>query len=159
MGWDVYLRDHSAAPVCSYGIPEDIYRRVAREVHYFEKGHEPSPCTQPCYPLVTVPDHQEGGIIAIGGSSSAHVSITYNYGALYRETLPDPDPEQPNILGRLLHDKRAGDVIPLLEEGVRKLGTDVHDDYWKPTPGNAGHMLNVLLGWARLHPDAIFSVS
>jgi hypothetical protein len=31
--------------------------------------------------------------------------------------------------------------------------------YWKPTPGNAGDALNVLLAWARQHPDATFRVS
>ena len=29
--------------------------------------------------------------------------------------------------------------------------------YWKPTPGNAGYALNILLGWAREHPDAVWT--
>lgn len=29
--------------------------------------------------------------------------------------------------------------------------------YWKPTEGNAGYALNILLGWARMHPEAVWT--
>ena len=29
--------------------------------------------------------------------------------------------------------------------------------YWAPTEGNAGYALSILLGWARMHPDAVWS--
>ena len=29
--------------------------------------------------------------------------------------------------------------------------------YWASTEGNAGYALSILLGWARMHPDAIWS--
>ena len=54
---------------------------------------------------------------------------------------------------------RAADAIPLLENAVARLGTLRDEDYWQPTDGNAGAALAVLLGWARLHPDAVFHVS
>ena len=46
-----------------------------------------------------------------------------------------------------------------IDEAVKKLGTTQDSDYWKPTPGNAGHALNILLTWAVDNPDAIFRVS
>ncbi len=29
--------------------------------------------------------------------------------------------------------------------------------YWAPTSGNAGYALNILLGWAKIHPDAVWT--
>jgi hypothetical protein len=152
MGWDVALQDHAAKPWCDYGTPLDQW------VPKYD--FETEPCPEPCCPAVKVERHAEGGTYAIGGTSEAEVSITYNYGKHIREAWPeDPDPEASNVLGRMLDGKRAGDVIKTLERAVGQLGTDTDDDYWKPTPGNAGHMLNVLLGWARQHPEAVFKVS
>jgi len=42
----------------------------------------------------------------------------------------------------------------LRKEGVLEDG----GAYWKPTPGNAGYDLNILLQWARQHPEGIFEV-
>lgn len=57
---------------------------------------------------------------------------------------------------RWLYNKRAKDVIPKLEVAVNQLGTSTDSDYWKATPGNAGHALNILLYWAKMHPNYVF---
>jgi hypothetical protein len=102
---------------------------------------------------VAVPRFTAGGTYALGGSALAELNVTYNYSALFAETL---DSE----LGlRWLHQKPAGDCVTRLREAVGKLGTETSSGYWAPTRGNAGAALAVLLWWAALHPDAVFRVS
>ena len=99
--------------------------------------------------IVEVEDHQEGAIFALGGSNLAEMNITYNYSKVY--CLFDWKPRE-------LDGKRARDTIPKLQEMVDKLGTRQYKDYWAPTPGNAGHAVNVLLQWAKQYPDATWKV-
>ena len=99
---------------------------------------------------VEVERHEEGGTYAIGGITKAELNITYNYSRIY------------SLVGfflRELDGKFAKDVISELEILVRLLGTNLHEDYWAPTPGNAGHALSILLKWAKANPDAVFEVS
>ena len=53
----------------------------------------------------------------------------------------------------------AKDTIAALESAVNKLGTKTSSDYWKPTKGNAGYALSILLSWARQYPEAVWDVS
>ncbi len=100
---------------------------------------------------VGVDRHEEGGTYAMGGTHEANLNVTYNYSQVTR--LVD------------FHFKKdldgmvAGDTIKELERVVAKLGTTQSNDYWAPTPGNAGHAVNTLLGWARQHPTAKWAVS
>lgn len=94
--------------------------------------------------------HTEGGTIMMGGNSAAHLNVTYNYSFFFFHFLDKED----GI--RWLYGKAANETIERLEKAVETLGTRQEDDYWIPTPGNAGHALNVLLGWARQHPDAVW---
>jgi hypothetical protein len=100
--------------------------------------------------ICRVNPHIEGGTVMIGGSPKAEMSVTYNYSEVYY------------LFGftlKSLDGKKAGYVVEELGELVHKLGTKEYKrDYWAPTPGNAGHALNVLLGWALLNPDATFRV-
>ena len=80
------------------------------------------------------------------------MSVTYNYAVYFREHL---DPESGL---RWLHDKTAAETIPVLTEAVRLLGTERAGGYWASTPGNTGHALSVLLGWATANPDARWEV-
>lgn len=134
MSWWVYLRDHAAKPTCDFG------------------ADSPHACPVPCYPPVDVERHAEGGTYALGGTSDAELNVTYNYGGHFTRALGGGFKD-------VLDDKRAGDVIPLLEGAVAMLGTERDGDYWNNTPGNAGHALSILLAWARQRPDAIFAVS
>lgn len=98
---------------------------------------------------VMVEAHEEGGTYQVGGTNRARLNVTYNYSEVY------------SVVGfslRDLHGKRAGDTLEQLTELVKKLGTRRFENYWAPTPGNAGHALNILLGWAKAHPDATWNV-
>ena len=120
---------------------------------------------------------QEGGTQVMGGTKECHLNITYNYSTLYRLTL---DKEKGL---RWLHGKTGRDTIGRLENAVELLGTHQYErcvdncdkcgsrcgygeglsdpmlpenrrsDYWAPTAGNAGHALNILLGWAKENPN------
>lgn len=101
--------------------------------------------------VAEVERHEEGGTYQLGGTDDAALNITYNYSDVYQ--LFD-------FSIRDLHEKKAEEVIPKLEELVEKLGTRQYsDDYWAPTPGNAGYALSILLKWAKQHPDGVFEVS
>lgn len=93
----------------------------------------------------------DGGTITVGGSMQAELNVTYNYARQY------------SPLGFSLRDldgQRASETEPLLASLVKRLGTaNDSDDYWAPTPGNAGKALNRLLGWARQHPHGVWRVS
>jgi len=103
-----------------------------------------------------VPMHAEGNVIAFNpetnetGMTSAEINITWNYSKFFYEHL---DAER-GI--RWLYGKTGRETVERLKKAVEVLGTETDEDYWKPTPGNAGHILNVLAGWAELHPDAVW---
>ena len=101
-------------------------------------------------PACEVEVHFEGGTYNVKGTSRAELNVTYNYGRILHMTE----------LGSVknLDGRKASDVAAMLERVVKKLGTVVREDYWAPTPGNVGHMLSILLGWAKQHPDATFVV-
>src|SRR3990172_3406350 len=94
--------------------------------------------------IVQVPAHQSGSNICIGGDDEATCTVTYNYSPLFRFGM--------------LAEKTGKESIPILEEVVEKYGTTPDDNYWDCTEGNVGHMASILLGWARLHPDAVWDV-
>ena len=54
----------------------------------------------------------------------------------------------------VLRHQEGSDFV--MDGTVEKLGTLRDADYWRPTPGNAGDVLYVLLKWARHYPYAIF---
>ena len=100
-----------------------------------------------------VKSHEEGSTYTISGTDRAELNVTYNYSGYYREHL---DSE----LGlRWLHGRTASETIERLEAAVAALGTERSPDHWEGSPGNAGHALSVLLGWARQHPDGVWFVS
>ena len=103
--------------------------------------------------VVTVGSHEEGGTYVQGGTSDAELNVTYNYSQHYCETLDTVDGL------RWLNGKAAKDCIDRLGKAIHHLGTAPDPDYWKATPGNAGRALNILLLWAKQHPDAVFRVS
>ena len=108
--------------------------------------------------IVQVPRFIEGGVVQclpnsklVIGTTDADINITYNYSKFFYAEL---DAE----MGiRWLYGKTGAETAGRLEKAVKALGTEKDDDYWKATSGNAGHILNVLLGWAILHPDAVWS--
>lgn len=103
---------------------------------------------------VKVEHFTAGGTYPIGGTDEAELNITYNYSELYYRYL---DKEKGL---KWLHQRKGKDCIEKLENAVTELGTKQDDkSYWSPTKGNAGYALNILLKWARKHPEARFEVS
>ena len=101
---------------------------------------------------VKVKCHEEGGTYAVGGSDVASLNVTYNYAWFFSQILD-------GVEGlHSLDGRRAEECVDKLEYAVSVLGTTRYKDYWAPTPGNAGIALNILLQWARLYPDATFTV-
>lgn len=100
--------------------------------------------------VVQVERFSEGGVQPIGGSTNAEISITYNYSKFYYDVL---DKER-GI--RWIYGRPAGECIDRMKSAIAVLGTHRDDDYWASTPGNAGHILHVLAGWAKQHPEAHF---
>jgi hypothetical protein len=98
-----------------------------------------------------VENHEEGGTHALGGTTDAELNITYNYAFFYYQFLDKKDGL------RWLYGRQAKDCIERLEKAVEILGTRQYSDYWAATPGNAGHALNILLQWAKQHPEGYFS--
>jgi hypothetical protein len=102
---------------------------------------------------VKVESHEEGGTYVLGGTDVADLNVTYNYSWFYYRFLDAEDGLY------WLNGKKAKDTIERLEKAVEELGTDQYqNDYWAPTHGNAGHALNILLVWAKQHPDAMWEV-
>ena len=92
----------------------------------------------------------EGGVQPVGGSTTADISITYNYSKFFYDNIDKKEGIR-WIYGRL-----AGNCIKKLEIAINWLGTHTDDDYWAATPGNAGHMLGILVKWAIQYPMAHF---
>ena len=103
--------------------------------------------------IVEIPIHEEGGTYVLGGTDLATLSVTYNYGEFYYETLNSKE----GI--RCLDGMRARDATEFLSSAIEILGTERSEDYWEATPGNAGAALATLRNWGRLHPDAIWSAN
>ena len=90
--------------------------------------------------------HFTGGTYAIGGTNQARLNVTYNYSPLYAEVWEGRDIQK-------LDGKTVGQAKPLLEAAVRHLGIDADDNYWEPTPGNAGAAARDLLELCNLCDD------
>lgn len=97
-----------------------------------------------CKRPVVVSEHQEGSNINIYGSTEADLSVTYNYNDIFDFSI--------------LNGREAKSTIKLFEQHIEKLGTTRSSNYWIATEGNVGHILNLLLQWAKKHPQAIWEV-
>ena len=126
--------------------------------------------------IAQVPNYSGGSTVSIcmdgsEGTQEASISITYNYSELYYLVINQN-------LSDYLHGKTGRKTIPTLKILVEKLGTSQYRrlkdgvtvneslnpenyfvDYWIPTMGNAGYIASVLLDWAQLHPEGIWSIS
>jgi len=97
--------------------------------------------------------HSEGGVITLGGSNEATMSLTWNYSKYYYQYI---DAEEGL---RWINGKTAKETLERLITAKNILIDDPSDNYWAETPGNAGHALAVLVSWAKQHPKGIWRVS
>lgn len=96
------------------------------------------------------PHHMRGGTYAMGGTTRAHLNVTYNYGAIFHRVLGDEGV-------RTIYGKTGAESIQLLESAAEQLGDDVDADYWKATEGNAKRALVQLAALAKMRPDAVWT--
>ena len=95
------------------------------------------------------PHQMKGGTYAIGGTTEAHLNITWNYGGHFRRVLGDGGI-------RSIYQKTGADTIPVLQYAAEQLGDDTDEDYWKPTEGNAKAAILQLLAMAKMRPDGVW---
>lgn len=102
-----------------------------------------------------VKSHTEGGTYVLGGTNEADLNVTWNYSFFFYNFLD----KGKGI--RWLYGKSGAETIPRLEKAIKGLtggfgGGVYKEDYWAPTYGNARHALEILLDWAKQHPDAVW---
>jgi hypothetical protein len=95
------------------------------------------------------PHHMRGGTYCVGGSSEAHLNVTYNYSSHFALALG------PNGI-RSIYGTTGAASIPVLREAAAKLADDVSDDYWEATEGNAKRALLQLAALAAMRPDGVW---
>ena len=110
-----------------------------------------------------------GGTYAVGGTTRAHLNVTYNYArhfcAVFEE-LPTPRPKAPAWMWeegepvggiRTIYGLTGAESLVVLDRAILLLKNDVTDDYWEATEGNAKRALMQLRALATLRPDGIWS--
>ena len=115
------------------------------------------------------PHFMRGGTYAVGGTTKAHLNVTYNYGKhFYRvlEGLPAPHPKAPAGLHgqgepvggiRTIYGLTGAESLQVLDRAIARLKDDVTDNYWEATEGNAKQALMQLRALATMRPDGIWS--
>lgn len=91
----------------------------------------------------------KGGTYALGDTFECDFNITYNYAEVFGSLVRD------------LHGKSAGDTEAGLQAFVDAWphAKPYRENYWAPTPGNAKAAIEVLLTFAKQHPDGVWRVS
>lgn len=95
------------------------------------------------------PHHMRGGTYALGGTTEAHLNVTYNYSRLFCSVLGEKGI-------RTIYGMTGAASLPVLREAAGKLGSDTDPDYWKPTEGNAKRALLQLAALAEMRPDGVW---
>lgn len=112
------------------------------------------------------PHYMRGGTYAVGGTTEAHLNVTYNYATHFRKVFGDANAELSKfdkIFGggetgiRRIYGMTGAESIPVLSTAISQLGDDVDPDYWKPTEGNAKRALVQLLALAQMRPDGVWT--
>lgn len=96
------------------------------------------------------PHHMRGGTYAIGGTTEAHLNVTYNYSPHYYRTMGEGGI-------RTIYGMTGADSILVLEKAIAELGDETDPDYWRPTEGNAKRALVQLLALAKMRPDGVWA--
>lgn len=117
------------------------------------------------------PHHMRGGTYAVGGTTDAHLNVTYNYAPQFfrvfepldkpRATAPDwmhKRGDDSQVRGvRTIYGLTGAESLPVLDRAIAALGDDVDADYWKATDGNAKRALVQLRALAAMRPDGLWA--
>lgn len=135
----------------------DIYLRdrVTKETVHFDTPHQ-----------------MAGGTYAVGGTTEAWLSVTYNYAQWYYKDGVFPNNGENRGGIRSIYGLSGADSIPALEHAIKTLENMTEDltekeiqeykdggagGYWTPTRANAIRPLYQLLAMAKMRPDAEWS--
>jgi hypothetical protein len=91
-------------------------------------GYDIRACTKNGEELEIQHHYIRGHTFAINGTTSAHMTITYNYCAILEKVI--------NEGIKSFHEKRVIETIDIINEAINKLSDDNEIDIWKPTEGN-----------------------
>lgn len=94
------------------------------------------------------PHFVRGGTYAVGGTKRLELNITYNYSKHFKGLGKEGI--------RSIYGKTATESIPMLLSAAHKLKSDVSEEYWESTEGNAKWALMQLVSIAELRPDGIW---
>jgi len=100
--------------------------------------------------LLAEDHHITGGTYALGGTKEAWINITYNYGGIFRQVLGE------NGI-RTIYGMTGAEALPLLEKAIYQLKSDMTDNYWDATEGNAKKALLNVAALSALAPQGIWS--
>ena len=115
------------------------------------------------------PHHMRGGTYAVGGTTRAHLNVTYNYYPQFSrvfDVLTEPRSKAPDWLRkdgapvngvRTIYGLMGGESLPVLDKAIGLLADDVHPDDWKATDGNAKRALVQLRALAAMRPDGLWA--
>lgn len=96
------------------------------------------------------PHPMRGGTYCLGGTTDAHLNVTYNYSKHYYRIIGEKGI-------RTIYGMTGAESVPILEQAISQLSDETDDDYWKPTEGNAKQALMQLLALAKTRPDGVWS--
>jgi hypothetical protein len=95
------------------------------------------------------PHHMRGGTYVVGGTTEAHLNVTYNYEAHFRRVLGEEGI-------RSIYGLTGAASLPVLREAAAKLNDDINDDYWAATEGNSKRVLLQLAALAEMRPEGVW---
>jgi hypothetical protein len=116
------------------------------------------------------PHHMRGGTYVVGGTTRAHLNVTWNYAPHFHRVfesveirlhapawMRDLRIAEPLAHGiRTIYGLSGAESLPVLDAAIAKLGDDVDPDYWKATEGNAKRALVQLRALAAMRPDGLW---
>jgi hypothetical protein len=91
----------------------------------------------------------KGGTYVLGGTREARLNITYNYGVHYYRILGEKGI-------RAIYGLTGRESMLVLTEAILKLNSDISNDYWDATEGNAKKALLGLYELAAMAPDGVW---
>ena len=104
--------------------------------------------------VVESPHFMQGGTYQLGGTTELWLNITYNYSKYYYEVYPEKGIRE-------IYGKSGFESVKILEDLISGIESrhdvsDVSNDYWESTAGNAVRPLYQLLTMAKMRPDGIW---
>lgn len=97
------------------------------------------------------PHQMKGGTYCVGGTTEAHLNITYNYGKIYREKFG-----KEGI--RTIYGMTGAESIPVIQKVIDSLSDEINSDYWTATEGNAKRALYGLLSFVKWQVSKIMNM-